>query len=139
MGTPEPQIEFQSSEGTNGPGVRTTEDAADNNSEPWYSARCVFLIKAAGDQNRTNSYEERIILLRADTFDEAFAKAEEEAKEYIMDDSESQLLFVEVYHLFERKISDQSEIFSLIRDSSLSPEDYVRQHFNTGHEYRQGY
>ncbi|MBI1346623.1 DUF4288 domain-containing protein [bacterium] len=137
MESSEPQLESLSAEGTGGPGVITPGDAGDDNPEPWYSARCVFLLQPISQDHSEHLYEERVVLLRAETFDEAFEKAEKEAKDYIAGDPKSRVLFVEVYHLFERKIGDKVEIFSLIRDSPLSPQDYVSQFFDTGKEHRQ--
>gem|GEM_PF-5624024 len=137
METPGPQAQFESGDGTGDKGAATTQELPDNNSEPWYSARCVFLLRPADHERLDHAYEERVVLIRAESFEDAFAKAKAEAQDYIAEEPTSRLLFVEVYHLFESRIGDKSEIFSLIRDSSLSAEDYVRKFFNTGHEYRQ--
>ena len=58
-----------------------------DNTEPWYAARLLF-----GNYHPSTGlrsfYEERIILIRASSFEEAISLAETEAREYGM----SQLL-----------------------------------------------
>ncbi len=99
--------------------------------EPWFSARCIF--RHRGSDTRPSSYEDRIILLRADDFDHAILRAEEEARAYA-DEGVEYLECLDIYHLFESSIGDRTEIFSLLRDSELSPQDYITRYFHTGSE-----
>lgn len=103
--------------------------------EPWYGVRCIFSHGEVDDGART-LFEERIVLVRAESFDEAIAKAEAEAENYAADlAGETQYLGdADAYHLALSEIEEGSEIFSLMRTSELGPKDYVSRFFQTGAE-----
>ena len=103
--------------------------------EPWYGVRCIFSHGVVDDGART-LFEERIVLVRAESFDEAISKAEAEAENYAADlGGETQYLGeADAYHLALSEIVEGSEIFSLMRTSELGPKDYVSRFFQTGAE-----
>jgi len=79
-------------------------------------------------------YEERIVLVRAHSFEEAHERGEAEAREYAADGDMEWLGHSEVFHLFDRKITDRTEVFSNLRESPLPPDEYVTRFFLTGDE-----
>ena len=81
-------------------------------------------------------YEERITLWMARDFDEAIARAEEDAREYADEIGLSYLGLAQCYLVAETP-GDGAEVFSLIRDSDLAPQDYVTKYFDTGREHQQ--
>jgi hypothetical protein len=96
-----------------------------------YGVRCIF--KRRGQPH----YEERITLWRANSFEAAIERAEAEAVDY-QEGSESEYMHMaQVYELAAGRVGDGSEVFSLIRDSSLGPKEYITRFFDTGSE-RQG-
>jgi len=98
----------------------------------WFGVRCVFghSVKEEG-----RLYEERILLIRAASLDQAIIKAEQEAKAYAVGlDGVTYLDFAQAYQIFDDSISDRSEVFSLIRASTLSSQEYLSQYFDTGAE-----
>jgi len=102
--------------------------------EPWYGAKCVFLhteIESCPGQ----IYEERVILVRAENFDEAVSRAEVMAEEYAKDvEGCSYTRFVDVFHLYEENIGDGAEVYSLMRESDLSKDEYLNRFYDTGAE-----
>jgi len=75
-------------------------------------------------------YEERIVLLRADSFDDAVKRAEKEAKEYYRDlDGCRYVGYVNVFHICDEKIGDGTEIFSSMQRSDLISKAYLEQHY----------
>jgi Domain of unknown function (DUF4288) len=52
--------------------------------ESWYSAKCIFLHSDTGHGPK-QMYEERVVLLRANSVDVAIERAEREAEEYCRD------------------------------------------------------
>jgi hypothetical protein len=86
------------------------------------------------------AYEERITVWRAASFEAVIARAEAEASEYaaFFDQLGTiSLKFSQTYKLgIDGAIEDGDEVFSLIRDSELSPQDYIDRHFDTGTEYQ---
>src|SRR6185295_17315655 len=101
------------------------------NTEPWYAAQCVFRHKDAG-RGPKQTYEERIILLRAISADEAIARAEKEAEGYCADLNECEYLgYVQVFHLFEEVLGDGTEVFSSMQRSDLPAKEYLSRHYPT--------
>lgn len=100
--------------------------------ETWYSARCVFRHRASA----SSSYEERVILLHANSFDEALRQAEAEARAYAASlEGVEYLEYLDLYRLFENSVGDGTEVFSLIRDSEMEPAEYISRFFDTGSEH----
>ena len=108
--------------------------SGDSRDEPWYSVRCLIHFPDP-DPGRTAVYEERITLWRAARSDEAIARAEAEAEEFAADVNGEYLGFAQAYHLaVEGEVGDATEVFSLLRDSSLEPDEYIDRFFVTGAE-----
>lgn len=101
--------------------------------EPWYAVRCLFHFPW-GDP--PGVYEERITLWRASSADEAIRRAEAEASEYIEGSDGRYVGLAQSYHLaVGDTVDDGSEVFSLMRDSSLGSDEYISQFFDTGSEH----
>jgi hypothetical protein len=96
--------------------------------QDWYSVRCIF---KAGDRS---AYEERITLWRADSIDDAIRLAEIEASEYGGDVGWSYVGLAQAYELKAESVGNGSEVFSLIRNSSLQAIEYLDRFFDTGTE-----
>ena len=97
--------------------------------EPWYAAKTVYKNGYVLDGVRQACFEERVVLFRAASFEDAIAKAEAEAKEYAAGCERTVYLgFMDVYWLFEKTVGDKTEVFSLMRDSDLSQEEYLARY-----------
>jgi hypothetical protein len=107
----------------------------------WFAVRMVLV----DDQNHPwgpddlesgeLDYEERITLWQAPDADAAIALAEAEAEQYVANVGGEALAFAQSYSLGDDP-GQGAEVFSLIRRSSLTPEDYIDRHFDTGTEYQ---
>ena len=96
----------------------------------WYAVRHVI-------ENGGN-YEERVTLWRADSFENAIAQAETEAADYASKyphDGRALGLF-QSFKLADSPGDDGAEVFSLIRASALSPDEYLNRFFDTGAEFQ---
>jgi hypothetical protein len=102
--------------------------------EPWYAAKCIFRHSSLPAEEGAFVYEERVLLVRAASIDDAMAKAETEARHYGSDGIEY-LGFVDVYHLFAESLGDHTEAYSLMRSSTLAPTDYLNRFHDTGTEH----
>ena len=113
-------------------GIRHTENMAKGESEDshWFAVRCVFRLLPGG------TYEERVTLWRAGFADDAIAQAESEAGEYASTLNMEYVGFAESYELADDPTASGAEVFSLMRDSDLSPDEYVSRFFDTGSERR---
>ena len=79
-------------------------------------------------------YEERITLWLAESEDDAIARAEADAREYaqILEPA-AYLGLAQSYELAD-EVGDGAEVFSLVRESNLVPNDYLDAFFDTGTE-----
>ncbi len=98
-----------------------------------YSVRCIFRWAPRPDQKAKHLYEERITLWQASSIDQAIELAEEEAAAYASDGDEF-LCYSQAYALDESIPASGVEIFSLLRESDLEPEQYLDAFFDTGAE-----
>lgn len=94
----------------------------------WFGVRCVFR------WSQPPTYEERITLWRAESLDDAIAKAEEEAASYAGKLDSEYLDIAQAYWIGSTPPGNGAEAFSLMRDSDLSPDDYLDAFFDTGNE-----
>ena len=91
----------------------------------WFTAKCIFLHNAQ-IKNQKQSYEERIVLLKAKTEKEALKQANKEAKDYIKDLDDTKFIEItNVYALYEEEIGDKCEIFSSKTISLLEPPNFL--------------
>lgn len=100
--------------------------------EPWYCVRCVFAFEGPGPIR----YEERITLWHAETFDDAIAAAEAEAADYAELLDGEYVGLAQAFHLAveDRAVGNGDEVFSLMRESTMDPEEYITRYFATGTE-----
>lgn len=106
------------------------DDATDGNEgEPgWFGVRCIFR------WSQPPTYEERITLWRAESLDDAIARAEEEAANYARRLGSEYLDIAQAYWIGGRQPVQGSEVFSLMRDSELEPDEYLDSFYDTGYE-----
>jgi pentatricopeptide repeat protein len=104
-----------------------------NESESWYAVRCLILFSE--DDAPGGTYEERVTLWRADSFDDAISRAESEVVELTEVVGGAYIGLAQCFHLAaEGNIGEGAEVFSLMRDSGLDPDDYIARFFATGTE-----
>jgi len=106
--------------------------------ESWFGVRCVFRWRPPG-QRADRLYEERITVWRARDFDEAIAKAEADAADYVSrggDPGASKYLgFAQAYLVGDDvSLEEGVEVFSLLRRSPLKRRAYLDRFFTTGAE-----
>jgi hypothetical protein len=100
--------------------------------DEWYSVRCVFQWTHA----KGAPFEERITLWLAGSLDTAIELSESEAREYAENTGMTYLGFAQAYASGETEIESGTEVFSLLRDSSLPPKEYLDRYFDTGGEHQ---
>lgn len=100
---------------------------------PWFGVRSVLL---AGVDGANSQYEERITVWQARDADEAIARAEQETVAYAADIDGTYLGLAQACRM-DGDPADGSEVFSLIRTSSLGPAAYLSAFFDTGDEHQQ--
>jgi len=106
-----------------------------SNHEPFYAAKCVFRHHQHEPiDGKKYIYEDRIILIQAESMDDAIEKAEKEANEYA-DSGTEYLEYVNVFHLFDYILHHGSEVYSETRSSDFEPEEYIDHFHDSGSEH----
>jgi hypothetical protein len=108
-------------------------DVRQKQTMPSYSTRTVVRFVGLAAKAKY-VYEERITLWRAKSVDGAIRKSEAEAKRYAKESGGTYLKFIQAYWLYDDVDSDGLEVFSLMRESDLSSNQYIDTHFDTGTE-----
>lgn len=106
----------------------------------WYGIRCLFGHGPSEIEAGARVYEERIVILRATSFEDAVTKAEQDAETYASAlDGVEYLGLAQAYEIADDIADDPcqqcAEVFSLMRSSALPARDYVRRFFDTGSEH----
>jgi hypothetical protein len=100
----------------------------------WFAVRRVFAWSGWAGK----PFEERITLWRARSLDHAIELAEQEAEEYAKENGFADLDLSQAFAISEgSEIGNGTEIFSLLRDSDLAPDEYLDTFFSTGAEHEQ--
>jgi hypothetical protein len=105
--------------------------------ERWFGCRSI--VQWPGLPTEQESYEERITIWCATSFTEAIAMAEAESVEYAAANELEDLGITQVFEMSTKvkmpsKAANGVEVFSLIRDSVLQPDEYLNAFFDTGSE-----
>jgi hypothetical protein len=101
-----------------------------------FSVRTVILLPKRGDQKLKFLYEERLTIWAERNVATAVKRAEKESRDYVSSGGGRLLNLTQAFWLHESamRFSNGVEIFSLIRESDLTPSRYVKQVFATGFE-----
>ncbi len=103
----------------------------------YYSARCIFQFTHKNSDKYKYNYEERVVLLRANSFDKAIAQAVDEADLYADSNEGLYSGLINVYRLYDPvrfKIQRIFEVYSSMRKSNLEMDEYLDRYFDTGDE-----
>lgn len=100
--------------------------------EPWYTARCLFSHKDIPGCKKY-VYEERVLLIKADNEDQAFEKALADAKKYASADPNVEFTGqVDLFHLYDEKLEDGTEVYSVMNESPMEKFDYIKRFYLRG-------
>ena len=97
----------------------------------WYGVRTVYE-HLNREEDGERLYEERVVLIRAESSDEALRKAEEEARAYT-NEGIRYLGYASLFEMFDVP-GENAEVYSLMRGDRLEPSLYLDRFFDTGRE-----
>ena len=103
------------------------------NGEPWYGVRLVYRLTFASRR----AFEERVLIVRADGFDSAIARAEQISRDDYENESTIYTNYAMAFHIFDENgdaLVEGVEVFSLIRESDLDVDAYLNRFHDTGNE-----
>ena len=99
----------------------------------WFSVRSLYRYSAR-DAEQKHCYEERVVLFFEHTFEAAIQKAELEGQAHATEMDKELLDLFSAFEIADDSIGIACEVFSLIRNSDLTPNDYIDRMFDTGDE-----
>lgn len=102
--------------------------------QPWYAVRCLFSHPTRTKDGDGTLYEERITLWKCDAWQEAYLKAEKEAKEYAEEENCIFIKATDSFHLFDRELKEGTESWSTMRGSFLDSETYENTFCSTSRD-----
>jgi hypothetical protein len=109
-----------------------------SNEVQWFGAKCVFAHHSLSIDEEDIHYEERVVLVRAKSLDDAIQQGEREARRYASERSNCQYIeFINVFKLTTDALEPGTEVYSLMRRSTLSPSDFLDRYYNDGTECTQ--
>jgi hypothetical protein len=99
----------------------------------WFSAKCLFQHRDLSRQQKKPCYEERITLVRARSFSEALRRGESEARRYSKGlGTVDYLGFITVYKLFESRMKDGAEVYSVLRSIKVPKKTFITRYYDDG-------
>jgi hypothetical protein len=106
--------------------------------QEWFSAKTVCKHQVVEDGALKTVFEERVVLIRAADFSEATTKGEEEVQEYCRNHPDAFYTgYIVIYWLHADRVRHGTEIFSLLRESSLADGAYLNRFYDDGNERTQ--
>ncbi len=97
----------------------------------WYAGRTTYRRNFVDEGIQKVCFEERIVIVRAQTFEEADEKIWAEAKSYAASQIELEYELLPtsaIYTTSEATLAEGSEVWSVIREESLDPFVYEEHH-----------
>lgn len=96
--------------------------------QQWYSVRSIFKLPASTDGQRPPLFEERVVIFRATTPEEALAKARAEAKRYSEGETRPRMLdHMVVFSLWGEDLREGEEVWSCLRQLNVSDEEFLER------------
>ena len=92
----------------------------------WYSVKCLFHHPTRRALDERYLYEERITLWKANSIEEAHAKAEAEARRYAAEAACHFVDSTDSFLLEGESLDSGSEVYSIMRGSNFDPDQYQR-------------
>lgn len=109
-------------------------------SREWYSVKCIFEHNDLARGAEATVYEERVVVLQAASLTDAIERGEAEAQEYVTalgSDSVCYAGFISAYSTGEDELADRMEVYSLMRETTLSREEFLTHYHDDGTERTQ--
>lgn len=104
--------------------------------EPWFGVRLLYRHTHATGQ----SYEERILIVHSKTAEDAIETAEWLSVQEYESETTERLDYAMTFNIFDCDgpcLPHGTEVFSLIRDSELTPDEYLDRFHRSGSERSQ--
>lgn len=114
--------------------------------QSWYGVRSIFRSDRAEDGKPCRTFEERVVLFQAASFEDALAKGEADSEHYAADWPHPKVLdHVVAFHIHDEELREGDEVWSCIRGLVITDEEFIRRFYegeytslpNVSHERRE--
>jgi hypothetical protein len=94
--------------------------------QQWYSVRSIFKLSGSSDGQRPPLFEERVVILRAASPEQALEKGRAEAKRYSQGETQPRMLaHIVVFSILEEELAEGEEVWSCLRKIEISDEEFL--------------
>src|SRR5260221_7294794 len=94
--------------------------------QQWYSVRTIFKVPGSTDGQRPTLFEERVVVFRAASPEEALGKGRDEAKRYSEGENQPRMLaHIVAFSLWEEELSEGDEVWSCLRQLDVTDEEFL--------------
>ena len=94
--------------------------------QQWYSVRSTFRLDRTVDGKAERLFEERVVVFRAASSEEALARGRAEAKQYSEGEAHPKMLeHIVAFCLWEEELREGEEVWSCLRQSDESDEQFL--------------
>ncbi|HEX7900405.1 MAG TPA: DUF4288 domain-containing protein [Planctomycetota bacterium] len=99
----------------------------------WFAAKSLHLHRDLAGDRGASCFEERIVLIRAASVDDALKRAEREAARYARGQAAVEFLgYLAVFALSGDAMEEGLEVYSILRSVALSKRDFIRRYYDDG-------
>ena len=96
--------------------------------QAWFSVRSIFRSDLTEDGKPRRCFEERVVLFRASSSDEAIAKGEAEAKRYAEAWPHPKIIDrIVAFSIQDEELQEGDEVWSCVRDLDISDEEFLHR------------
>ena len=101
----------------------------------WYSVRSIYRADMIEDGKPRRAFEERVVLFRAASFEEALAKGEAEARRYAADWPNPKVFdHIVAFDIHDGELCEGDEVWSCIRNSEETDDEFKHRVYR-GEQY----
>jgi hypothetical protein len=103
--------------------------------QSWYGVRSIFRSDRTEDGKPCRTFEERVVLFRASTFEDALAKGKAEAQRYAADWPHPRVFeHIVAFHIHDDELREGDEVWSCIRRLDISDEEFAKRIYEGEYE-----
>lgn len=96
--------------------------------QQWYSVRSVFRSDRIEDGKPVRTFEERVVVFRAASSEEALAKGRAEAQRYAERETHPTLLdYIVAFGTWEEELREGEEVWCCLRETDISDEEFLHR------------
>ena len=94
--------------------------------QQWYSVRSVFRSDKIVDGRPVRMFEERVVVFRAASSEEALVKGRAEAQRYTEGETHPKLLnYIVAFGIWEEELREGEEVWCCFRETDVSDEEFL--------------